>query len=596
MASKAARSLVLLACCSALMVSSALAFAPPSLAIMQQRLMLQREQQKPQSMKDGTSSSRSHLLNLNAKVGYTYDIFNFTQPLDHFNFENSDRSFQMRYLINDQYWRKPAPGVTAGPIFFYTGNEGPITLFADNTGFMWDIAPEFEALLVFAEHRYYGASMPFGEDTYKDPKNLQWLTSEQALADFAQFLTWLKADKNALDSPVISFGGSYGGMLTAWFRIKYPHIVAGGIASSAPIWQFTGLTPDYVYNQIVSRDFQNADPTGTCARSIRASWQMMTYFSNLPDGLVFLTETFKPCTPFNESIQVTGDLFAYIANAFSYMAMVDYPYNATFLGPMPGYPVTQACTYFSTATTDHEIVQAVAAATNVFYNWSGQAGACAVISSTGPSTLADEGGWNYQSCTEMVMPIGQDGVHDIFYPAPWNLTAIMEGCQATYHVTPRPFWIETYYGGRHNIRDSTNIVFTNGDLDPWSGGGVLQTLAPSLVSISITGGAHHLDLRASRPQDDIPSVVAARQQQKQWIKQWIQEATSGGGNESPCPKDTDSWKQPVTLAGAILGTLLVSLLGFTVYNNQCRGKRSDDALATNEVQYGALESSRAEVF
>lgn len=54
---------------------------------------------------------------------------------------------------------------------------------------MWDIAPAYSAMLLFVEHRYYGQSLPFGDDSFKDVDHLQFLTSTQALADFATFIT-----------------------------------------------------------------------------------------------------------------------------------------------------------------------------------------------------------------------------------------------------------------------------------------------------------------------------------------------------------------------------------------------------------------------
>ena len=46
-----------------------------------------------------------------------------------------------------------------------TGNEAPITKFAENSGFLGQAAGELGALVVFAEHRFYGESMPFGNSS-----------------------------------------------------------------------------------------------------------------------------------------------------------------------------------------------------------------------------------------------------------------------------------------------------------------------------------------------------------------------------------------------------------------------------------------------
>ena len=45
-------------------------------------------------------------------------------------------------------------------------------------------------------------------------------------------------------------------MLASWFRLKYPHIVIGALASSAPILYFDDITPENAYHVIVTKDFR----------------------------------------------------------------------------------------------------------------------------------------------------------------------------------------------------------------------------------------------------------------------------------------------------------------------------------------------------
>lgn len=167
-------------------------------------------------------------------------------------------------MTNDSY----SNGERHSPIFFYTGNEVDIEAIAQNTGFMWEIAPEFDASIVFVEHRYYGKSLPFGNKSFNSPEQSGYLTSEQALADFAQLLN---ERINPNQRPVIAFGGSYGGMLAAWFRIKYPHLATGAIAASAPILQF--ITDCSRFNTIVSNVFSVGQ--GNCSQNVHQTWDVI---------------------------------------------------------------------------------------------------------------------------------------------------------------------------------------------------------------------------------------------------------------------------------------------------------------------------------
>ena len=49
---------------------------------------------------------------------------------------------------------------------------------------------------------------------------------------------------------------------------------------------------------------------------------------------------------------------------------------------------------------------------------------------------------------------------------PFDLKGSIKGCQQQWGVTPRPMWATVAWGGKR-IDTASNIVFTNGLLDPW---------------------------------------------------------------------------------------------------------------------------------
>ena len=217
--------------------------------------------------------------------------------------------------------------------------------------------------------------------------------------------------------------------------------------------------------------------------------------------------------------------------AWIYMAMTNYPYPTKFLAPLPGWPVAESCKPFANVHDEQlndedrfkYLLRAARESISVYYNSTGQV-KCFDLSG-GETPDVDMSGWNALACNEMVMPMSTDGVNDMFLPQEWDEKAYTEMCENDYGLTPQYDWALTYFGGRQPELDfmyATNIVFANGDLDPWNAGSVMEEVSKRSVVVNIEDAAHHLDLRLPN-EEDPESVVKARELEKSEIRKWLQE-------------------------------------------------------------------------
>ena len=186
---------------------------------------------------------------------------------------------------------------------------------------------------------------------------------------------------------------------------------------------------------------------------------------------------------------------------------------------LPAFPVRAACAHLAAPKLDGaSLLAALAAAVGTFSNASRDV-ACNAL----PEDVEEDGIWDWQYCTETLPQetyFPRDGINDMFWPAPRDDGWVDAHCRTKYGVAPRRTWIADYHGGRAGVAAATNIVFSNGALDPWSAGGVHNASGDGKQSVLIDLGAHHLDLMFAHP-DDPPCVLAAREAEIGAIREWL---------------------------------------------------------------------------
>jgi|APSaa5957512535_1039671.scaffolds.fasta_scaffold580334_1 hypothetical protein len=93
-------------------------------------------------------------------------------------------------------------------------------------------------------------------------------------------------------------------------------------------------------------------------------------------------------------------------------------------------------------------------------------------------------------------------------------------------MSPDYTWAIREFGGANiarDLKDYSNIIFSNGNLDPWMSGGVTEFINLRLPYYIIQGGAHHLDLRKPDPLDAGTDVERVRNHEIKDLEQYIAE-------------------------------------------------------------------------
>jgi len=325
-----------------------------------------------------------------------------------------------------------------------------------------------------------------------NPAGIEYLSSEQAIADVAAVVSYLNdhyaANRSATNLKWIHMGGSYAGNMAAYYRLKYPHLSVGAFAISGPVEAVVDYTGFF--------SVEGHDLTAACLNTTRAAVRAL-------DALV--------ADPVKGWAQIAAD------------------FNVTFTDPVLdpatwGFELTWGLLgsggvcWQTAATPYQQLVQA----------WGGRK----FNSTYDPQAvwLGYSFLWYYQTCTEFgFYQTGTDfdtnplQVAPKFMSTPYFTTA----CERIYGVKASSVsslihFTNTVYGGK-NIT-TTNTFFTHGDADGWSAAGVTYTdhavpIVGNTVKI-IAKGTHCSDLYF--PQDgDSDSLKAVHEAQLNQIKVWL---------------------------------------------------------------------------
>ncbi|XP_030499131.2 probable serine protease EDA2 [Cannabis sativa] len=402
----------------------------------------------------------------------------FNQTLDHFSpYDHSQ--FKQRYYEFLDNFRIPD-----GPIFLVLCGEGPCNGIVND--YISVLSKKFGAAVVSLEHRYYGKSSPFKS---LSTENLRYLSSNQALFDLAIFRQYYqdslnkKLNRTNVENPWFVFGISYSGALSAWFRLKFPHLTCGSLASSGVVLA--------VYN-FTEYDKQVGVSAGPECKAVlqeitQIAEQKLATQGNSVKALFGATE-----------LENDGDFFYYLADAAA--SAVQY-----------GNPDELCSPLVESKKNGEDMLVAYANYIKKHFSGNVQLYNQEYLKNTTLTKDSSMRLWWFQVCTEVAY----------FQVAPKNDSIRSSKVDTRYHldlcrnifgegIYPDVAGTNINYGGTKI--GGTKIIFTNGSEDPWRHASK-QTSSPDLPSyiVNCHNCAHGTDMRGCSVNGTSPIEGDAKQ-------------------------------------------------------------------------------------
>ncbi|KXN71850.1 peptidase S28 [Conidiobolus coronatus NRRL 28638] len=401
----------------------------------------------------------------------------FQQSLAHKS--DNNRTFNQKYYINPEYYND-----NSNIFIIYVGGESLLSPYPSIFGFVNEIARNLNAVIYSLEHRYYGDSLPF---TNLNRINLTYLTSNYAISDIAKFIKHVPNPITSKPNPLgstkwILVGGSYAGNLVSWTKLKFPKLIWAGLASSAPI--------------NIKRDFYEYDEAISSALGYKCSF-ILSQVKDHIDKIITqsnYSSVFDIKSLFTCSDIQSNELFLYtIADILSYTIQ----YSGIYEGPR----YQKMCVNLSTKDSINSqlevfadyIKQVLSHINSSCYKYS----RFDELSNFNSMPTDSYRQWIYQSCNEFgywqSAPTQSLSIRSKYLTVEWFEEYMCGPSFFGSKVGPPKHFS---FSSRLFDQLPERIIWTNGDLDPWSKLSVstansISNLTPVYL---IKGGSHVTDL------------------------------------------------------------------------------------------------------